>query len=64
MKTRGYQFMILEEWELEKNSFDKRSFGKRLADAGLEGWYVVAINYVKKGKKLYMSVMMQRDLGK
>jgi len=48
---------------LEKLPFDKRGFGKRLMDYGLEGWYIVTVNYIKKGKKLYRVVIMQREVG-
>lgn len=68
MKEKHYQFMILDEyeWDVEDRkkgfrSFDVRNFDKALADFGQEGWYIVAVNYVKKNEKLYSIVTMERE---
>ncbi len=63
MNKKAYQFMFLDEWACEGLRFDNREFGERLAGYGQEGWYIVAVNHVKKGKKLYKVVTLQRDIG-
>lgn len=68
MKEKKYQFMVLDEynWDVENKSgrvFDKRNFSQALTDFGLEGWHVVAVNYVKKDKNFYSIITLQRELG-
>jgi len=65
---KKYQFKILDSynyvWHSEEGTIakDYDSFDKALTDHGINGWFIVAVNFVeRKDRKSYIIVTMQRE---